>query len=158
MIVVADTSPLNYLIQIGCESLLPALYKRVVVPSAVLSELSHASAPQAIRKWLLDVPNWIEIRDITSQPDAALAFLDPGEREAIQLAQEQHADLLLIDERRGRLEARRRGLTTTGTLGVLLAAGERGLVDPRAAYKRLIAETSFRTTPRLQKAFLGSLP
>ncbi len=86
MIVVADTSPLNYLIQIGCESLLPALYKRVVVPSAVLSELSHASAPQAIRKWLLDVPNWIEIRDITSQPDAALAFLDPGEREAIQLA------------------------------------------------------------------------
>jgi len=81
MIVVADTSPLNYLIQIGCESLLPALYKRVVVPSAVLSELSHA-----IRKWLLDVPNWIEIRDITSQPDAALAFLDPGEREAIQLA------------------------------------------------------------------------
>ncbi|HZR27677.1 MAG TPA: hypothetical protein VFA71_02770 [Terriglobales bacterium] len=161
MIVVADTSPLNYLVQIGCESLLPALYKlykRVVVPSAVLAELSHASAPPAIRKWLLDVPNWIEICGVLSQPDAALAFLDLGEREAIQLAEEQHADLLLIDERRGRLEAKRRGLITTGTLGVLLAAGEHGLIDPGAAYKRLIVETSFRTTPKLQKAFLDSLP
>jgi len=52
MIAVADTSPLNYLVQIGRESLLPALYKRVVVPSAVLVELSHTSAPPAIRKWL----------------------------------------------------------------------------------------------------------
>jgi len=45
--------------------------------------------------------------------------LQIGEREAIRLAQEQRADLLLIDERRGRLEAKRRGLATTGTLGVL---------------------------------------
>lgn len=116
MIVVADTSPLNCLIQVGCESLLPALYKRVMIPVAVLQELGDAGAPAAVKHWLLHVPEWIEVRRNTTAPDATLSFLDPGERKTIQLAQEQQADLLLIEERRGRLEATRRGLATTGTL------------------------------------------
>jgi predicted nucleic acid-binding protein len=154
MIVVADTSPLNYLIQIECEAILSVLYKDVLVPKLVLAELCHPEAPAAIHKWLLDIPRWIEVRQTISLPDSNLAFLGPGEREAIQLAQEQHADLLLIDERKGRAEARRRGLATTGTLGVLLAAGERGLVDPAASYQRLSSETTFRVTPELQEVFL----
>jgi predicted nucleic acid-binding protein len=86
-----------------------------------------------------------------------LRILGPSEREAIQLAQEQHADLLLIDERRGRAEALRRGLATTGTLGVLLAAAERGLVDAVSAYNRLMRETNFRATPALQTSFLQQI-
>jgi predicted nucleic acid-binding protein len=155
MIIVADTSPLNYLVQIQRESLLGALYKKVIIPEAVFRELSHSSAPWAVSQWLLHVPGWIEVRGIVSPPDTSLAWLGPGEREAIQLAQEQHADLLLIDERRGRLEARRRGLTTTGTIGVLLAAGEMGLVDPATLYQRLISETSFRVAPELEKTLLA---
>ena len=69
------------------------------------------------------------------KPDAELADLDLGEREAIQLAEEQHADLLLIDERKGRQRARQRGLKTTGTLGVLLSAGELGLIDSEVVYR-----------------------
>ena len=83
-------------------------------------------------------------------PDAVLGLLDMGEREAIQLAEEQHADLLLIDERKGRMEAKRRGLRTTGTLGVLLSAGESKLIYPEAAYRRLLVETSFRTSAALE--------
>jgi predicted nucleic acid-binding protein len=154
MVVVADTSPLNYLLQIGCESVLPALYKRIVVPSAVLAELSHPDTPLVISGWLLNLPTWIEVRRISSPPDPTLAALDPGEREAIQVAQEQRAELLLIDERRGRMEAQRRGLVTTGTLGVLLAAGQRRLIDAGATYHQLLTTTNFRCTPELESRFL----
>src|SRR5260370_34574159 len=80
MIVVADTSPLNYLLQIGCESVLPTLYKRIVVPSAVLAEFSHPDTPSIVSGWLLRLPEWIEVRRTASPPDASLASLDPGER------------------------------------------------------------------------------
>jgi len=52
MIVVADTAPLNYLIQIDCDGLLPKLYGRIVVPTSVMQELGHAAAPQPqMRSW-----------------------------------------------------------------------------------------------------------
>ena len=154
MIVVADTSPLAYLIQIGCESALPELFKKVLIPNAVLAELESPGAPWAVARWLQARPAWIEVATPPVRSDAGLTALDPGEREAIQLAEERKADLLLIDERRGRTEAMRRGLITTGTLGVLLASAERGLVDAEAAYHRLINETSFRSTTELRENFL----
>lgn len=157
MIVVADTSPLNYLIQIACDSLLPQLYGRIVIPSGVMRELEHPSAPEAVRAWITNVPNWIEVSLISSMPDAELAYLGLGEREAIQLAEEQHADLLLMDERKGRQEAKLRGLRTTGTLGVLLSAGELGLVEPVSAYRRLLTETTFRTSASLEAYFLRQI-
>jgi predicted nucleic acid-binding protein len=61
-------------------------------------------------------------------------MFDPGEREAIQLAEEQRADLLLSDERSGQLEAKHRGLAVTATLGVLLTAGQRGLIDAEPVF------------------------
>lgn len=157
MIVVADTSPLNNLIQIDCDKLLPRIYGRIVVPAGVMQELGHPSAPAAVREWITCIPAWVETRKATSAPDADLAYLGLGEREAIQIFQEMHADLLLIDERQGRLEAKRRGLRTTGTLGVLLSAGEQHLIDPASAYHRLLAETSFRTAAGLEAQFLAQI-
>jgi predicted nucleic acid-binding protein len=154
MIVVADASPLNYLIQIECEDALEKLYGRVLVPATVIEELRHPAAPVAVATWLKSVPNWIEVRRIAAKIDPALEVLDIGEREAIQLAEEQRADVLLIDERMGREEAKRRGIATTGTLGVLLAAGRRGLVDVKATYQRLIEDTTFRASPEVREAFL----
>ncbi len=154
MIVVADTAPLNYLIEIDCDDLLPKLYKHILVPAGVMHELNHTAAPNSVRAWLAHVPAWIEIRLTTGTPDAELADLDLGEQEAIQLAEEQHADLLLIDERRGRRRAKQRGLSTTGTLGVLLSAGRLNLVDPEMAYRKLVSRTTFRTSAELEAQFL----
>ena len=63
----------------------------------------------------------------------------------------------MIDERKGRLEAKRRGLATTGTLGVLLAEGRNGLVDAAAAYERLLTKTSFRCALDVRESFLRLL-
>jgi predicted nucleic acid-binding protein len=157
MIVVADASPLNYLIHIGCDTLLRDLYGRVFVPGAVLAELRHPSAPLTVGSWAAHIPSWIEVRAVAVQADAALDALDPGEREAIQLAQEERAGLLLIDEKRGRLEAKRRGIATTGTLGILVTAGSRGLIDAEAVFQQLVSTTTFRATPEVREAFFKLL-
>jgi predicted nucleic acid-binding protein len=154
MIVVADTSPLNYLIQIEVEEVLPKLYGRVLLPTAVLAELGRAQAVPPVRGWASRLPEWIDIGVNASAPDPTLTYLDSGEREAIQMAQERKARLLLIDERKGTAEALRRGLETTGTLGVLLAAAEVEMLDPVLLYGRLIRDTNFRMTNALEARFL----
>jgi predicted nucleic acid-binding protein len=80
--------------------------------------------------------------------DSTLEGLDPGEREAIQLANEEHADLLLMDDRIGVNYARRQGLEVTGTLGILIQAARYGLVDIDVALANLQA-TDFRCTAQL---------
>jgi predicted nucleic acid-binding protein len=157
MIVVADTSPLNYLIQIQCELVLPRLYGNVVVPPGVIEELRSSKAPPEVKSWVNALPEWLEIHPLTSPSKPELGHLGLGEREAIQLAEERHAALLLIDERKGQSEAARRGLSTTGTLGVLLDAGEAGLIDPPQAFRRLMEETTFRMSPALEAQFLRRL-
>jgi predicted nucleic acid-binding protein len=141
MIVVADTGPLNYLIQINSDELLHRLYRQVLVPPLVMQELGHPGAPASVQAWARQFPEWIAVGSFGGPPDPTLSALDMGEREAIQLAQERRADILLMDERKGRLEARRRGLKVTGTLGVLAAAGEEGFIDPESEYRRLLQLT-----------------
>lgn len=157
MIVVADTSPLNYLIQIECDRYLPRLYGKVLIPRGVLEELSRPAAPAKVRSWMRQRPVWLEVSAVRTPGGEELASLDLGEREAIQLASERGADLLLIDERRGYLAAERMGLTTTGTLGVLLNAGRQQWIDAELAYRRLLHETTFRTSKGLEAMFLGQL-
>jgi predicted nucleic acid-binding protein len=120
-----------------------------------MDELAHDDAPVKVRLWVGSLPQWVEKRKSNLQPDPGLMFLDQGEREAIQIALEIKADLLLIDERQGSIEAEHRGLTVTGTLGVLLDAALQRLVDVEAAFHRLISETNFRKSAELEKAFLA---
>lgn len=147
MIVVADTTPLRYLVVIEREHLLPALYGRVLIPPAVADELNHENAPELVRAWLAARPSWLEIR----QPAGALPTevdLDRGEREAIALAEEPAADLLLIDEWDARLEAERRHLRVVGTLRALADGASRGLTDLEESFERL-RNTNFRASPEL---------
>src|SRR5690348_15292122 len=105
MIVVADTSPLNYLILIGEADLLHRLYGRVLIPPAVLAELQHAGTPSAVVEWIKRCPPWVEVHQVAVRPGESIKELDPGELEAIVLAQQYRPDvLLLIDEETGRLE------------------------------------------------------
>jgi predicted nucleic acid-binding protein len=68
MIVVADTSPLNYLILMGKADVLPAIYGRVLTPNAVLVELRHPGAPAAVLAWSATPPAWLEIQQVERHP------------------------------------------------------------------------------------------
>jgi predicted nucleic acid-binding protein len=147
-LVIADTSPLNYLVLIDAIHILPRLYGRIVIPIEVLGELTAAGAPPPVRVWAAQLPKWIEVRCAPGATDTALCHLDEGERSAILLAQSEPDVLLPIDEAAGRLEASRRGIPNTGTLGVLRAAAIEGQVDLRIAIARLAA-TNFRISKAL---------
>jgi predicted nucleic acid-binding protein len=101
MIVVADTSPLNYLIRLGHPNVLHKIYGRVLVPHAVLIEMQHPEAPTEVRAWASAPPPWLEERQVEQIDESLAAELGAGEREAITLALEVRADVLLIDERAG---------------------------------------------------------
>jgi len=149
VIAVADTSPILYLLLIDEVDLLPTLFRDVLVPSEVIEELRHPSAPGKVAEWLGQAPDWLRIETTSPAPSPPqLDALDRGEREAIRLARQQHADLLILDDKAARLAARDLGLQITGTLGVLEAAARRHLVDLRGAVNRL-RKTSFRASPAL---------
>jgi predicted nucleic acid-binding protein len=131
---------------------LSELFGQVVIPQAVLNELQSTQAPDKVRQWLAHRPDWLVVREV-QQGDPTLAHLDPGEREAIALAQELQANLILLDENRGRREATSRGFNITGTIGLLDRAGARGLIDMPTAVARL-RQTSFRVSPRLLNTLL----
>ncbi len=116
------------MILIDLPHILHDLFGPVIVPSAVLTEMESPLAPDKVRQWLAQRPDWLVVKDLR-QEDPTLAHLDPGEREAITLAQELQADLILRDERLGRQEAAERKFSVTGTVGILDRAGTRGLID-----------------------------
>lgn len=152
-IVIADTSPINYLILIEHIDILPALFENVILPSAVRDEL--ADAPPLVRNWIAQPPPWVQVRTTTGfHQDASLRNLDPGEEDAIELAVELNADLLLMDDREGVLAARSKGLTVTGTLGVLGLAAHRSLLNLAEAFHR-IKRTNFRYRQDTMDALLA---
>ncbi|HEY9670158.1 MAG TPA: hypothetical protein V6D11_01765 [Waterburya sp.] len=110
MIIVSNTSPINYLILIGHINLLPELFQQIIIPQAVYSELSDTSVPSPVQTWIATPPDWLKIQPVSQPSDAILDLLDPGEREAILLAQELNADLLLLDDMKARRTATERGL------------------------------------------------
>ena len=114
MIVVSDTSPILNLARIGRLELLPLLYHQVLIPPTVYAELTRSKVdlPPAID--LASAP-WLIIAAAKDQNrvQELREELDPGEAEAIVLAIERRADLLLVDERRGRRTATAAGLTVS---------------------------------------------
>jgi predicted nucleic acid-binding protein len=143
MIVVSDTSPLHYLVLIDQVEVLPRLFDRVIVPPAVISELSRPQTPVPVRLWTASHPQWLEI----GIPTAVLehAGLGVGEREAISLAGEIPAEAVLIDDRDAVREARRRGFTVVGTLAILDEAASRSFISNLPeTIERLVKHTNFR--------------
>lgn len=135
MIVVADTGPIHYLVLSGHIGLLHQLYGDVVVPQAVRKGLSHPSAPSEIRQWIAAPPSWILIR--TPIGGTGFERLGPGEREALRLAIEMRADLVLMDESLARRLAAESNLAVKGTLGVLEEAAQNLNLDLDGAIARL---------------------
>lgn len=140
MIVVADSSPLIVLVNIGHERVLSDLFGHIVIPDDVAAELAGPRRPEIVRAFIVSPPPWIEIRaPLSVEP---IPDLHAGENAAISLARELRADALLIDERRGRRAATDRGLQVIGTIGVLEAAAARGLLDLEQAFE-MVKQTDF---------------
>lgn len=153
MIIVSDTTPINHLILVGKISILPELLGKVIIPSAVFQELQVAKTPKIVREFIGNLPEWLEIRQPQFLFDEDLNELDAGEREAIILAEELKADVLLMDERSGREAALKRNLPVVGTLGILERAAENGLLDFTETIQDLKAN-GFFIASALERDFL----
>jgi predicted nucleic acid-binding protein len=153
MIVVADTTPLNYLILIGHSDILPKLYGRVLIPQAVYDELQRPRTPEVVRAAVAALPPWLEVRRVDRPPDSSLENLDSGEQEAFLLAEDLKADLLMLDDRDARQIAAARHLPVIGTLGVLEEAAKASLLDLASALSKL-KQTTFRADAKLLTALL----
>lgn len=129
MIVVCNATPLIALAAVGQIDLLRALYGEILIPEAVFREVVVVGAGEA-GEHEVSTAIWIKRHAVRNGAlvKALELDLDAGEAEAIALAVEQNAGLILLDERRGRHAATRLDLTLAGTLGVLVAAKDRGLV------------------------------
>lgn len=126
--VICNTSPFQYLHQIGKLEILPGLAGRVVVPPAVVAELAEG------REQGVDLPDladlaWVTVRAPQSSAAAPLiADLGPGETQVLMLALESPGALVVLDDARARRVAEMRRIPLTGTLGLLLDAKRVGLI------------------------------
>jgi uncharacterized protein len=154
LIVVSDTSPILNLARIGRLEILALLYGQVLIPPAVSAKINLVPASDvASSSWLIvAVPKDQDcVRDL-------LRDLDAGEAEAIVLAVERQAELLLVDERRGRRTAEAAGLRITGLLGVLADAKRAGLIESvRPILDDLIEKARFWISQDLYREVLAQL-
>jgi predicted nucleic acid-binding protein len=155
MIAVSNTTPLRYLIAIDQEHLLGRLFEKVFVPAAVHEELTEARTPENVRRRILALPAWFEVRTVQESHTTVFPVtLHRGEREAILLAETLRADVLLIDEQIGRTIAMGRNLPLSGTLGVLERADTMGLVTDFPQVLKQLKASGFFITEALEQQLL----
>jgi predicted nucleic acid-binding protein len=127
----------------------------VTIPKAVLDELSSPSAPDAVRSWVGNLPEWFEVNTDDPGEDVSLEALDRGERHAIALAQRFGAKRLIVDDGAARREAVRRGIPVIGLLGVVSEAARRKLLALPSTLAALQA-TSFYVSEDLIQRLLAA--
>jgi len=158
LIVICDTSAITNLAAIQHLQLLPQLYNQVIIPEAVYRGLTDIDPPVP-GTFEVQSASWLEVKHVVNLEIVGHLLdevrLDPGESEALALALELGADLLLIDERRGRAEADRLGLRITGLLGILIEAKHQNLiVAVKPLIDALITTSKFRISPTLYNRIL----
>lgn len=148
MIIVSDTSPICYLLLIDCIEVLQVLYGVVIIPQAVADELNAPESPPVVQNWIAQPPEWLQIQPVESLQSLEIGKLDPGEQEAIWLAEQLEADLVILDDKAARRIAMKRGLTVIGLLGILKDAAGIGLIELQPTFERLRA-VGFWVAPSL---------
>ena len=151
MIVVSDTSPITALLAVKQVDLLKQLFNEVVIPNTVETELLRTHPI---------LPAWLRVQPLQNSVKANLyaRSVDRGEAEAIALAEELHADHLLIDERKGRRLAQQQGVPVVGLLGVVLLAKHAKLIpSARALLEELDREAGIYLSDELKNAALKTV-
>ena len=132
------------------------IFETVFVPSAVHAELTESGTPEKVRKEILSLPRWYEVR--TVQAPAVPSFpvtLHRGEREAILLAESLRGDVLLIDDQAGRGVALARKLPVSGTLGLVERADSIGLISDFPKVVEELKASGFFIGETLEQQLLG---
>lgn len=136
-VTVSDTSCLILFNKIGGLELLEKLFGKLHVTETVLKEFNQP------------IPDWIKVVQLKKDLHKGLSgFLDPGEATSIALASE-HESLLIIDEIKGRKAAKELGIAITGSLGVLVAAKEKGYIQAIKPLIEKIEKTNFWVSEEL---------
>jgi predicted nucleic acid-binding protein len=126
--VVSNTTPIISLLKLNRLDLLRELYEEIYIPNAVFDEIEAGKSTGFYRD--LSGIHWIKIVEIKDKNSVRYFLdLDDGEAEAIVLATELNADLIILDEKLGRFHAKHAKLKVTGTLGILLKAKSEKLID-----------------------------
>lgn len=132
MIVISDTTPIISLLKADQLSLLKKLYGRVLIPQAVYRELTENPRYEKEAKIIkeMDFLLTMAIENVKSVSILrAVTGLDAGESEALIMYDEQKADLLLMDEHKGRHVAKQLGVRHIGTVGILMLAYDKNLIQ-----------------------------
>jgi len=145
--VVADTSPLIALQQVGQLSLLPRLFGQIHIPPGVAEEL---------RPGMAETPAWVVVRPLTQPIASAIlrASLGVGESEALALAMDIRAALVMVDDRPARRLASNLGFPVVGTAGILLRAKRLGLIPEVRPLLDEIIGRGFRLSPAIREKVL----
>jgi len=125
--VVSNTTPIISLLKVARLDILKELYGEIFIPYEVYKEIEAGKN----KEYYTDLTKFEWVHIVKIQNEKALLFfldLDKGEAEAIALANEINADLILLDETLGRFHAKHLGLHVTGTIGILLKAKEKGII------------------------------
>jgi predicted nucleic acid-binding protein len=153
--VISNTSPLQYLHQLGLLDLLPRLVGRVTVPQAVVDELE---AGRALGHDLPEVTSlgWVVVRVPTPSQHVTSPDLGRGEADVLRLALElpMGGAVVILDDAKARAAAGRLGLKLTGTLGVLLDAKRAGLIAAVEPQLDQLNALGFRLAPHTRAAML----
>ena len=153
MRIVADTGPLNYLIQIEAIWILEHLFTEVIIPAGVIKELMAEAAPVAVRKWALDLPLWCSVHPASEKRLAPIPGLSSVDLEVLALAR-ANQDAVILDDFAARNAAKQLGLKIIGTLGVVELAAARKLVNLSQTIAKL-KQTNIRISDELYAAALA---
>jgi predicted nucleic acid-binding protein len=159
MLVVSDTSPISGLLAIDKVFLLKQLYDIVIIPPAVKEELFKIQSKKKELESLFS-NDWMQVRQITDLEfyNELKKNLDEGESQAIALAREIHADIILIDEAKGRNVATKAGLNVIGLLGVLIDAKSHNFIPSvKPLLDELIQQYGIWIKPELYSTVLASI-
>ena len=156
LLVVSNSSVIIALAKVRRLNLLEKLFRKIVVPEAVWKEVVVEGKPG--RKEILGA-EFMYLKKASNRGLVALLeeFVDRGEAEAIALALELNADLLLIDDRDARNLAKKLGLKAMGTLGVLALAKYRGLVQEVKPIIDELVKSGFWISKKILEEFLREL-
>ena len=153
--IVADAGPLNFLIRIEQVEILPHMFFKLFLPHEVRLELSHIMTPRVVTEWVTAPPEWVVLGRPVSHM-VAIGSLHSGELSAMHHAGQMRGSWLLIDDRRAKNEALRRGIRTIGTLAALYRAGTSGMLDFEQVLDKLTG-LDFRVSKGLREDFIERL-